>query len=109
MVARNSTLSDLSFLAMAIKLRAIAPETIAVFGSTIAVSGQQSSAGRGEGTSFANRGSSRSQQPVLHRARRLTTAHSSQLPYLLLEPPPALRVVAKHVEARARRREQHDA
>src|ERR1019366_7562460 len=78
------------------------------------------------GTNFPGRGSLGSQQSVLHREHRLTTVHRShtdgsglraqglrllthQFFYLLLKPASALRVVLEHVEAGARRREQHDA
>ena len=79
------------------------------------VSSQQSSAGWGQDTTLADRGSLRSQRTVLHRTTRtddcslLTRAvpFLLQPPHFLLEHPAALRVVAEHVEARARRRE-HD-
>ena len=90
-------------------------------------SGQQSSAGRGTGTPASQTGVACAPSDRLPiAANRLTTAHCSsrplgrsaspqpyaarhQLRHLLLELPAALRVVREHVEARARRRQQHHA
>src|SRR5688572_26275627 len=71
----------------------------------------------GEDTTLADRGSLRSQRMVLYRI--LGADHRSlltravpfllELPGLLLEHLSTLRVVAEHVEAGARRRQEHGA
>ena len=92
---------------------------------TIAVSGQQSSVGLGRRHQLRRPGqpafpaaSPSPRRPtddcsLLTAARRQRTAVATSpartVAHFLLEPPSALRVVAEHVEARARRREQHDA
>src|ERR1700682_2454477 len=116
MVARNSNLSDFSFLAMPIMPSSTSSETFPglELRSPRAVSSHQSASGRG--TSFPGRGNLGPHQPLLHRDNRLMTAHHSQpfasalspLPcdprHLLLEARSPLRVVPKHVEAGASRR-----
>jgi hypothetical protein len=79
------------------------------------LSSQQSSAGGGEDTALADRGSLRSQRTVPYRTSRtddcslLTRAVPCLLQptHFLFEHATAFGVVAKHVEARTRRREQH--
>src|SRR5260221_7152556 len=79
MVARNRIRSDLSFRAISVyKAELRVPERCR------AVSSHQSVLD--EGTSFADRGSLRSQQPVPRRKNRLMTAHHSSTEVSLLPP-----------------------
>src|ERR1700681_5123400 len=79
MVARNRIRSDLSFRAISVyKAELRVPERCR------AVSSHQSVLD--EGTSFADRGSLRSQQPVPRRKHRLLTAHHSSTEASLLPP-----------------------
>src|SRR4029079_12619745 len=128
MVAMNSTLSDLSFLAIAITPGSISPDTLPGtdydYASAAAAtrrrrtkSGQQSSVGTGSRHQLPWPG--RTGVPAASPPPHSPTDDCSPLPpsrvglrcgkraYELLELPPTVRVVTEHVEARARRREQH--
>src|SRR5262245_1924104 len=101
-VAMNSVWSDLSFLAIP-AYKAPAPTV------RHTVSGQQSSVGLWMEAPASQAGAACVPSSQSFTAEdQLTTAHrSQQLPHFLSKPPSALRVVAEHVEARARRREKH--
>src|ERR1035437_2323390 len=122
-VAMNSPRSDLSLRAICVtqaaacrnlplKLNGIPPETMPRTFESIAGSRDQSSVGCGQGHQLRRPGqpafpaASPSPRKPTDDCSRLTRDDSCDL---LLEHPAALRVVVKHVEARARRREQHDA
>src|SRR5690348_921512 len=97
-VVMNSTLSDLSFLAI---YKAELPIARNIVRTKIAVSGQQSSVGGVEAPA-SRFGANRVPSSQSSSAHRPMTAHSSQqFPNFLLEHPSALRVIAEHVEARA--------
>ena len=123
-VARNSTLSDFSFRAI---VTSLGPGQTEPYSSpapaprktvNVRASGQQSSVSRGVGTPASQAGAAcvpSSQLPTA--AGRLTTVHcsrvllasSASLRTSCLNTSAAFRVIAEHVEARARGRQQHRA
>src|SRR5688572_11405401 len=109
-VARNSTLSDFSFRAIVKGLRHRCRE----IGGTSRGQSTVISQPQGGDTRFTGRGGLCSQQPAPYRTwptddcSPLARALLHELQHFLLEHLPALRVIAEHVEARARGREQYD-